>query len=274
MNSLCFLNGEIVPKSRALIGIDDLGLQRGYAVFDYVRTCNGKLFHIHDHLERLRKSASELYLELPYSEEVIIETATQLIEQSNLKNPALRLILTGGYAQGTMSADQPNFLIITEELPNYPSDVYAHGRKLITFEYQRELPRVKTTNYMNALRLDRLKQEKGAFDILYYYQNRVTECPRDNFFIFVGDTLVTPKDDVLHGITRKQILRLSRERFPFEERPLSLGELRSADEAFITSTSKGVIPIVQIDNHKIGGGSVGERTKAIMKLFQDYVESC
>ncbi|MDA2921160.1 aminotransferase class IV, partial [Desulfobacterota bacterium AH_259_B03_O07] len=109
--------------------------------------------------------------------------------------------------------------------------------------------------------------------ILYYYQNRVTECPRDNFFIFVGDTLITPKDDILHGITRKNILRLSREHFSVEERQLSLQELSSADEAFITSTSKGVIPIVQIDDHEIGSGSVGERTKTIMRLFRDYAEN-
>lgn len=108
--------------------------------------------------------------------------------------------------------------------------------------------------------------------MLYYYRNRVTECPRDNFFIFIGDTLVTPRDDVLHGITRKQILSLSRERFSVEEREVSVEELSSADEAFITSTSKGIIPIVQIDDHIIGSGSAGGRTKTIMGLFQDYIE--
>jgi len=182
MNSLCFVNGEIVRGSHACIGFADLGLQPGYAVFDYARICNGKLFHIHDYIERLRKSASALYLEPPYSDEEIVEIAKKLIGESDLKNPAIRFILTGGYAQGSTSFDQPNFLIIAEELPNYPSDVYIHGGKLITFEYQRELPHVKTTNYMNDIRLDPLKREKGAFDILYYYQNRVTECPRDNFF--------------------------------------------------------------------------------------------
>jgi branched-chain amino acid aminotransferase len=109
--------------------------------------------------------------------------------------------------------------------------------------------------------------------MLYYYQNRVTECTRDNFFIFLGDTLITPKDDVLRGITRKQILRLSQGHFSVEEREVSLEELSFADEAFTTSTSKGVIPIVEIDDHRIGSGSAGERTKTIMRLFQDYMES-
>ncbi|MDA2921610.1 amino acid aminotransferase, partial [Desulfobacterota bacterium AH_259_B03_O07] len=72
MNSLCFVNGKIVRGSHACIGFADLGLQRGYAVFDYARICNGKLFHIHDYIERLRKSASALYLEPPYSDEEIV----------------------------------------------------------------------------------------------------------------------------------------------------------------------------------------------------------
>ncbi len=273
MTSLSFVNGKIVRKSDARIGVDDLGLQRGYAVFDYARTYKGKLFHFPDYLERLRNSASALHLELPYSDEEIVEITTGLIKESNLKQPAIRLILTGGNATESLGLDQPNFLIITEELPQHPTELYANGGKLVTFEYQRELPRVKTTNYLNFIRLEPLKREKGAFSMLYHNQNRVTECPRDNFFIFEGDTLITPKDDVLHGITRKQILRLSRKHFAVEEREVSLKELSSASESFTSSTSKGIIPIVQIDDHKIGSGSAGERTKTVMRLFQDYVES-
>ena len=273
MNSLCFINGKIIRKSDARIGVDDLGLQRGYAVFDYARTYNGRLFHFPDYLERLQNSASALHLELPYSDEKIIDITTGLIGESKLKNPAIRLILTGGKAKESIGLDQPNFIIITEELPQHPNELYAYGGRLITFEYQRELPVIKTTNYLNFIRLDPLRREKGAFSMLYYFQNRVTECPRDNFFIFVGDTLVTPKDNVLQGITRKQILRLSREHFAVEEREVSLHELTSATEAFTTSTSKGIIPIVQIDDHKIGSGSAGERTKTLMKLFRDYTES-
>lgn len=272
MNSPCFVNGKIVRKNRASLRVDDLGLQRGYAVFDYARTYNRKLFHFPDYLERLRKSASALHLELPYSDEKIVEITKQLIRESTIKNPAIRLIVTGGQSKDSTGFERPNMLIITEELPYHPGELYEYGGKLIAFEYQRELPYVKTTNYLNFIRLDPLKREKGALSMLYYYRNRVTECPRDNFFIFIGDTLVTPRDDVLHGITRKQILSLSRERFSVEEREVSLEELSSADEAFITSTSKGIIPIVQIDDHIIGSGSAGGRTKTIMGLFQDYIE--
>ncbi len=202
--------------SEASVGVADLGLQRGYAVFDYVRTYNGKLFHFHEHFERLRKSSSALHLALPYAEDETSAIAEQLISESDLKNPAVRLILTGGYAYGSVAIDRPNFIMTAENLPSYPGDLYTHGGKIITFEYQRELPRVKTINYMNAIRLEPLKQQKSAFDILYYYRNRVTECPRNNFFIFHGDTLITPKDNILLGITRKLILRLAQEHFGVE----------------------------------------------------------
>jgi branched-chain amino acid aminotransferase len=160
MKSPCFINGKIVRRSHATIGVDDLGLQRGYAVFDYVRTYNGRLFHFPDHLERLRKSASELHLELPYSDEEIVEITTHLIGGSDLQNPAVRLILTGGKAQEATGFDQPNLIIITEELPYHPSELYENGGKLVTFEYQRELPHVKTTNYLNSIRLDGLNRER------------------------------------------------------------------------------------------------------------------
>jgi len=98
MENLCFINGNIVSGAGASLGIADSGLQRGYAVFEYVRTFNNKLFHFKDHLDRLRNSAATLHLELPDTEQKITASATQLINQSKLENPALRIILTGGYA--------------------------------------------------------------------------------------------------------------------------------------------------------------------------------
>ena len=272
MKALCYVNGQIQSASDASIGVADLGLQRGYGAFDYGRTCNGKLFHFDDNLTRLRRSASELHLKLPIPDAESTEIANQLIRESELKTPAVRLILTGGYSYSSPAFEHPNFIMIAEELPTYPSEVYTHGAKLITVQYQRELPHVKSINYINAIRLDPLKREKRAFDILYHSQHGVTECPRNNFFIFRRDTLVTPKDHVLQGITRKLVLRLARDQFPIEERAISFGELDAADEAFVTSTSKCVIPTVRIDDLDIGSGSVGARTKTIMRLFADYTD--
>jgi branched-subunit amino acid aminotransferase/4-amino-4-deoxychorismate lyase len=267
MKSVCYINGEIKSTNDGVIGITDLALQRGYGIFDFGRTYNGKLFHFEDNIKRFRRSASELHLSPPISDEKIGEIAAELIEESDLRIPSVRLLLTGGYSP---TLEQPNFIIIAEELPTYPSEIYSNGAKIMTVEFQRELPHVKSINYLNSIRLEPLKREKKAFDILYHSQVGITECPRNNFFAFFGDTLVTPSDHVLHGITRKHILRLAANRFATEERMMSVEELDNIDEAFITSTSMRVLPISQIDDREIGNGPVGDRTKTVMRLFDDY----
>ena len=143
MRTLCYVNGEITSAKKGLIGISDLALQRGYGVFDYVRTYNRKLFHFTDNIQRLRFSASELHLQLPIPDAEITAVAEHLIRESTLKTPAIRLILTGGYSAASFFK-HPNFIIIAEELPTYPASVYAFGAKLIMVDYQRELPQVKS----------------------------------------------------------------------------------------------------------------------------------
>lgn len=273
MKNLCYVNGEILSASDGVVGISDLALQRGYGVFDYSRTYNGKLFHFEDNLERFRSSANELHLNIPLSDEEIINIVKELINGSDLKIPAVRLILTGGYAESKSFLESPNLIMIAEELPTYPTELYEQGCRIITSEYQRELPHIKSINYLNAIRLEPLIRQHNAYDVLYYNENSVTECPRNNFFIFSGDTLITPKDKILYGITRRLVLQLASKHFEVEERNISLEELYSADEAFVTSTSKQVMPVTVIDDKEIGNGKVGEKTKAIMKMFDDYTKS-
>jgi len=110
MNSLCYINGEITSTSEGMIGISDLGLQRGYGVFDFGRTYNGKLFHFEENIERFRRSASSLHLAPPVSDQEILEIAKQLIKGSGLIKPAVRLILTGGYSP---TLEEPNFIVIS-----------------------------------------------------------------------------------------------------------------------------------------------------------------
>lgn len=272
MSILCYVNGEILSTSDGTIGVSDLALQRGYGVFDYARTYHRKLFHFDDTLQRFQNSASELHLKLPIPAVEITAVSEHLIQESALNIPAIRLILTGGYSSSPF-LQSPNFIVIAEELPLYPASVYSSGAKLITVNYQRELPSVKSINYMNAIRLEPLKREQDAFDILYYSDNGVTECPRSNFFVFQGNTLVTPSSHILYGNTRKIIVQLASAHFPIETRMIDPGELFSIDEAFITSTSKRVIPVTTIDAHQVGTGLVGDRTRIIMQLFDEYTES-
>ncbi|MFC2136005.1 aminotransferase class IV, partial [Bacteroidota bacterium] len=162
MTSYSYVNGKITTTSEAVIAVNDIGLQRSYSVFDYICTFNGNLFHFSDHYERFIRSAAELHLSPPLSCKEAEEIGIDLIEKSDLNKPALRLILTGGYSDSNSGIGNPNLIMIAEELPSYPAEAYSKGAKLITVNFQRELPRVKTTNYLNTFRLSDLKKEKGA----------------------------------------------------------------------------------------------------------------
>ncbi len=272
MEQIVFVDGKIVHGNDACVPVDDLGLQRGYAVFDYARVYKGKLFHFADHLARLKRSAAALHLRVPYSDEETTEVAQELGRRLGLENQGIRMILTGGSAHARTLFENPRLIMIAEELPQYPPSVYENGVKLVTCEFHRDVPHVKTTNYMTAFRMVPFKQEKGAFEILYTFQGKILECARDNFFLFRGDALVTAKYDVLEGITKNVILNIVRGRFEAEERDLYVDEIDSADEAFLSSTSKQIVPVVQVDERTVGNGKVGERTRTVMRLFDEYAE--
>lgn len=271
MKSFCYINGKITRTESGALPVTDLALQRGYGVFDYARTYRGKLFHFEDHLARLHNSAEILHLKVPLSDPELREIAEQLIQKSELNNPAVRILLTGGETTSLLTLEKPSLIMIAEELPSWPRELYIQGVKLITVEYQRELPHVKSLNYLNALRLEPHKHERGAFDLLYAHQGEITECPRNNFFVFRDCSLVTPADKILPGITRKVVIQLAAAEFPVKERRLLLSELDECDEAFLTSTSKEILPVTQINNQKIGSGNVGELTNRMMTLFRQYV---
>lgn len=271
MKQICFVDGTIARDGEGCIPADDIGLQRSYAVFDYARTHNGKLFHIHDHLARFRRSAAGLWLDLMYTDDDIINTANDLIAELGIGEAGLRLILTGGDAHANNLLAKPRLIMVAEELPTYSIDIYDRGAKLATYEFQRDIPHVKTTNYMNAFRLEPFKREQKAFDILYHWGGHVLECPRDNFFIVKDNTLITAKDDVLHGITRNVVMEIAREHFAVEERRITVDELDTADGAFMTSTTKSIVPVVEIDDRRIGGGTMCADVCDIIGHFERYV---
>jgi branched-chain amino acid aminotransferase len=154
-----------------------------------------------------------------------------------------------------------------------PLEVYRRGGKLITCQYQRPCPGIKTTNYLLAMTLQAAKRRAGAIEILYTDRGWVLEASTSNFGAFFGDVLVAPKENVLVGITRATVLRLAKPFFRVSERNLKLSELARADEAFIMATNKNVAPIVSIDGKSIGRGRVGERTQKLMALFAEFMKS-
>ncbi len=271
----CYLNGKIVPLKRARVSPRDIGFLRGYGVFDFFRTINGKPFLYDEHIERFKNSAELFNLKIPIGDAELKKIIDKLILKNGFRESSVRIVLTGGELKNGMGFDSfsPTFLILVEKSKTPPAKLYKTGVKLITLEHRRELPRAKTLNYISAVRLcnSELKRKK-AFEVLYTDRGRVLECSTSNFFIFRGGKLITPKKDILLGTTRNLVLKLAGKHFKTEEREIKSRELRFADEAFITASNKDILPVVNIDGKIIGDGKVGENTRKLMDAFGSYVK--
>jgi len=248
-------------------------LLRGYAIFDYFRSYNGKLFRINDYLNRFENSSKKMHLKIPVNRKALVKVIEKLLEKNKAygKDIGIRLLLTGGYSPDGYAISKPNFFILPEALPVYPSRHFTKGISLNLFEHPRELPLVKTTNYLTAANLAKLRKKLKVQDTLYHHRGRILECTRNNFFLFHGDTLVTAEKNVLLGISRKVNLEIAEKIFKIELREVLLEELDTCTEAFISGSTRGVCPVVMIDGKVIGNGLVGENTKVLMKKFSDAV---
>jgi branched-chain amino acid aminotransferase len=257
-----FLINEFVSVQNARISVFDLSVQRGYGVFDFFRTHEGYPLYIEDHLVRLQQSASILRLTLPYNIDQINEIVMNLIQKNKLSSSSIRITVTGGVSVDSYSISDP-VLIITEQKLEMPKVMHA-GLKLITYEHLRELPSVKSINYLTGVWLQDLIHRSGADDVLYTNNGFAMELPRSNYFIVSQDGhLVTPASNMLEGVTRKRILKIASGLMPVECRPVAVDELFTAAEVFVSSTTKRISPVVKINGYKIGNGKPGQITNEL-----------
>jgi len=274
LNAWWYRDGEWVHPNEATISIHDIAVLRGYSVFEALRTYDRRPFHLKEHLERLYRSAAVIDLEIPYTREEIAGVVREMIARNAYRHASVRLLVTGGESEdGVIAVGRPKLIAMISPLGERDMQRFAQGYFLITTRLQRESPEAKTSNYTAAVRALKQAARRGADDALFVSeQGHVQEATRSNFFIFRGDTLVTPREEVLLGITRNVVLDLARGRFPIEERPILLEELAQADEAFVTSSSKEIVPVVRIDEQVIGNGTPGSRTTELEQRFIAMVE--
>lgn len=272
-NALWYVNGRWVHPDEASISINDVGLLRAYSVFESLRTYDRRPFHLDEHLNRLYHSAELIELDIPWSRGQIADVVREVIGRNPYLHAAIRILVTGGVSEdGILPSGAQTLAVLITPLPERDMERFARGYKLITTRLQRVAPEAKTTSYVAAVRALKEAARQGAEDALFVNeQGHVLESTRSNFFIFEGDTLVTPREEVLIGITRNVVLELARGRFQVEERPILLAELGEADEAFVTASSKEIVPVVQIDDLVIGNGKPGPRTTELEQRFIDMV---
>lgn len=274
---IAYWNGSYLPSEEITLSAFDLGVLRGYGVFDVMRTESGKPYNIEKHWERFVNSAKTLDLTVPVTKEEFTEILHQLAERNITKEiPELnyRAVLTGGTSSDAFhpEAGKETFFILATPFVRLAPENYENGAKLMTLEYQRELAEAKITNYTKAIQNSKAKKEAQALEILFVKNGAVKEASTSNFFAVINNTLVTAKEDILLGTTRNLVIQLAKENgIAVEERDPSLGEVLNADEAFITAVNKFIVPIVTIDDHTIGNGKPGDVTQRMTALLQESI---
>jgi|SRR5690606_29933837 Branched-chain amino acid aminotransferase/4-amino-4-deoxychorismate lyase len=264
------VNDEIVPVSQATVHVSDLALQRGYGIFDFFKVSDGHVFFMDDYLDRFFHSASVMRLPIPLDRERLRQLIFKLIEKNALRDSGIKMILTGGYSPDGYQISKPNLIMVQQALTLPGPEILKTGVRIITHDYVREFAHAKTINYSMGIWLIEEIRRANAADMLYQKDGWVSEFPRCNFFIVKKDnTVVTPSNNVLRGVTRKNVLRIASEAYQTEERDVHLDEVFDAKEAFLTSTTKRVVPIVAIDGRNIGNGQPGEVSLTLFrKLLQ------
>ncbi len=269
----CYLNGKIAPLNELSLPLNDLGVLRGYGIFDFMRTYYGKPFLMKEHLERFGRSAKKIGIPLPYSLAQIEAITRTLLKKNNFSDSIVKFVLTGGPSvDGITLSGKPTFYILTGEAHNPPETAYTHGVHLQTYEYQRLLPEIKSLNYIVSVQHQKELKRKGVLELLYVHDGKVLECSSSNVFIVKKQTLITPKNNILVGTTRNMLKKIVGKKYRIEERNVRISELKTADEVFVTAANKGVMPVTKIDGKNVGKGAVGPVVKDLMYLYGEFIK--
>jgi len=241
-------------EEKAVLHISDLSIQRGYGIFDFFKVLNGIPVFLDEHLERLYSSAKEMRLRIDYSQDELKNIIFELLHKNNSGDTGVRITLTGGYSTDGYLLSKPNLILSLRAFIPQTKEQFEKGIKLITYEHQRQLPHVKTIDYLMGIWLQNVIKQNNADDVLYHQNGIVSECPRSNFFMVTNDNrIITPSKSILKGVIRSKLIEIAKKDFVIEERQVSINEINLAREAFVTSTTKTILPVRQINERIFHG---------------------
>ena len=280
MNSnLAWLNGEIGPLEECRISANDRGFLFADGIYEVVRVYGSRPFLLQEHLLRLIRSAEGIRLELPFPPQRFSEIACEMIERAGLAEAEVYLQVTRGVAPRLLSFPHsvtPTVLLVVKPPRSLPVEERKRGVNLATFPDDRwrhcDLKSIALLpNVLAAEQAHRV----GAHEALFVRDGLVTEGASSNFFLVRQGAIITPLADwrILPGVTRAFVLQLAREEgIPTEERDVPASELSLAQEAFLTSTFREVLPVTRIDGAPVGDGLVGSITAALVAAYQERIE--
>lgn len=283
--TLAYYDGAFVQRNSITVNPSDFAFARGVGLFELGRVYGGKPFHLEDHLERLAQGARLLGIAMPHTVPELADISRKIIAQNALPQSAIKYYLTAGecaQASGisfhACSGFTPHLMVMEDPVtvlhPEAPYGLahYQRGQRLKTVGYERELPSIKSTNYL--LGFYAARQVAGAEwdDIIFTHRDGyITEATRSNFFCVIDDKLVTPARGMLHGITRKIVLKLAQQiGLKFVERDVYPADLASATEAFTTGSIAEMMPVGRIDAHSLPHTTQGPIYGALRQAFTAY----
>ena len=283
--SKVYINGTFFDKEDARISVFDHGLLYGDGVFEGLRSYSGKVFRLHEHLERLFESARAIHLQIPMAIDSLADAVNEALKVNGIDDGYVRLVVTRGV--GTLGLDpaqtsDPQVIIIADRITLYPEEFYTNGLKIVTVSTVRNHPaalnpRIKSLNYLNNILAKIEGKQAGCIEALMLnHKGEVAECTGDNIFLVRRGILLTPPRDagILDGITRQAVCELAVESgLEVQEIPLTRHDVFIADECFLTGTAAEVIPVIEVDSRMIGDGRPGAITQDLIKQFHQLARA-
>ena len=286
------VNGRISDGARAAISVFDHGFLFGEGVYEVARTYNGEPFLFDRHMRRLRASAAMIALDVPFSDHEFLERSLDTMRAAGLGRASdnsfaeayIRLLVTRGIGDLTYdpaATPHPSVVVIVKPAPVTSTDHYKNGVKVCMVDIIRNHPRsvnplIKSNNLLNnALGMQQALRNGGVEGVFRNYLGELSECSQSNLFIVKDGVARTPplEAGLLAGITRAFVFELGAAMgVKVEEARLKDDDLFDADEAFFTSTTKELVPIVQVDDRVIGTGAPGPVTKKLLAEYRRHAD--
>ncbi|MEK6728318.1 MAG: branched-chain-amino-acid transaminase [Candidatus Omnitrophota bacterium] len=277
-----YINGKFYDKNDAKISVFDHGLLYGDGVFEGIRSYNGLVFKLKEHIDRLYESAQSIMLKIPLSKSELTKATIATLKENSLLDAYIRLVVTRGEGDLGLDprkcTDKAAIIIISDKIALYPKEYYKAGLKIITVPTIRNLPealnpQIKSLNYLNNI-LAKIEANNAGCDeaIMLDSLGYVAECTGDNIFIVKDRHLYTPPQcmGTLRGITRDTVLEIAPKlRLDVHEHVITRHEVYISDECFLTGTAAEIIPVAMVDGRVIGSGKPGKITLSLMKKFKE-----
>ena len=281
MERVIYINGELIPKDKAVVSVFDHGLLYGDGVFEGIRVYGGKVFRLAEHTRRLFQSAASIRLNIKMTQDEMNAAVERTVAaNSDLTDSYIRLIVTrgaGNLGLNPTKCKEPQIIIIVDTVSLYSPELYESGLEAITAATVRNLPgalnpRIKSLNYLNNIMAKLEAIDAGVPEsIMCNHLGFVAEASGENVFVIRDGVVYTPpvSAGILEGITRAEVMdicgRMGRTMLQCD---LSRHDLYIADECFLTGTAAEVIPVVKIDGRVLGNGRIGPLTSEILAAFR------